>query len=64
MVLAILSGYPSGNAGIHRMQSNSGSESLGPLPYLTEFDGRGAVVFSAEFPAGVNTYRAYRFPWR
>lgn len=36
----------------------------GALPYLTEFDARGAVVFSAEFPAGVNTYRAYRFPWR
>jgi hypothetical protein len=35
----------------------------GSLPYLSEFDGRGAVVFSAEFPAGVNTYRAYRFGW-
>ncbi|HEX4223870.1 MAG TPA: arylsulfotransferase family protein [Pseudonocardiaceae bacterium] len=36
----------------------------GALPYLSEFDARGAVVFSAEFPAGVNTYRAYRFDWR
>ena len=35
----------------------------GSLPYLSEFDRRGAVVFSAEFPAGVNTYRAYRFTW-
>ena len=35
----------------------------GSLPYLSEFDGRGAVVFSAEFPAGVNTYRAYLLPW-
>ncbi len=35
----------------------------GSLPYLCEFDGRGAVVFNAEFPAGVNTYRAYRFGW-
>ena len=35
----------------------------GALPYLSEFDARGAVVFGAEFPAGVNTYRAYRFPW-
>ncbi|MFC0439969.1 arylsulfotransferase family protein [Kutzneria buriramensis] len=36
----------------------------GSLPYLSEFDRRGAVVFSAKFPAGVNTYRAYRFAWR
>ena len=35
----------------------------GSLPYLSEFDRSGAVVFSAEFPAGVNTYRAYRFSW-
>jgi hypothetical protein len=36
----------------------------GSLPYLSEFDRRGAVVFNAEFPTGVNTYRAYRFAWR
>ena len=36
----------------------------GALPYVSEFDRGGAVVFSAEFPAGVNTYRAYRFDWR
>ena len=35
----------------------------GSLPYLSEFDRRGAVVFNAQFPAGVNTYRAYRFDW-
>ncbi|HEY4459190.1 MAG TPA: arylsulfotransferase family protein, partial [Pseudonocardiaceae bacterium] len=35
----------------------------GSLPYVSEFDRSGAVVFSAEFPAGVNTYRAYRFTW-
>jgi hypothetical protein len=35
----------------------------GSLPYVSEFDRSGAVVFSAEFPAGVNTYRAYRFAW-
>ena len=23
----------------------------------------GQLLFSAEFPAGVNTYRAYRAPW-
>ncbi|MFI9383677.1 arylsulfotransferase family protein [Kutzneria sp. NPDC052558] len=36
----------------------------GALPYLSEFDRSGAVVFNAKFPAGVNTYRAYRFDWR
>jgi len=36
----------------------------GALPYVSEFDRTGAVVFSAEFPAGVNTYRAYRFDWK
>ena len=35
----------------------------GALPYVSEFDRTGAVVFGAEFPAGVNTYRAYRFAW-
>lgn len=35
----------------------------GSLPYLSEFDARGAVVFNAKFPTGVNTYRAYRLVW-
>ena len=35
----------------------------GALPYLSEFSPSGQLEFSAEFPAGVNTYRAYRLPW-
>ena len=35
----------------------------GTLPYFSEFDGAGNVVFNAEFPTGVNTYRAYLLPW-
>jgi hypothetical protein len=35
----------------------------GALPYFSQFNRSGALVFNAEFPAGVNTYRAYRFPW-
>ncbi len=35
----------------------------GALPYFSEFSPSGALVFNAEFPAGVNTYRAYQFPW-
>ena len=37
----------------------------GLQPLFTEFDRRGRVVFDARFRAkGVETYRAYRMPWR
>ena len=32
-------------------------------PYFSEFDPSGKLVFNAEFPTGVNTYRAYLLPW-
>jgi hypothetical protein len=35
----------------------------GALPYFSEFGPSGKLVFNAEFPSGVNTYRAYQFPW-
>jgi uncharacterized membrane protein YgcG len=35
----------------------------GSLPYISEFDPQGNLLFNAEFPAGVNTYRAYLQPW-
>jgi hypothetical protein len=35
----------------------------GNLPYLSVFDGRGNLVFDAQFPTGVNSYRAYLLPW-
>jgi hypothetical protein len=35
----------------------------GILPYISEFDPSGKLIFNAEFPAGVNTYRAYLLPW-
>jgi hypothetical protein len=35
----------------------------GALPYFSEFSPSGQLTFNAEFPAGVNTYRAYQFPW-
>jgi hypothetical protein len=35
----------------------------GSLNYFSEFTHTGQVVFNAEFPTGVNTYRAYRLPW-
>jgi len=35
----------------------------GALPYFSEFSPTGSLIFNAEFPARVNTYRAYQFPW-
>ncbi len=35
----------------------------GALPYFSEFDRQGNLIFNAEFPAGVNTYRAYLLRW-
>jgi Arylsulfotransferase (ASST) len=35
----------------------------GSLPYFSAFDRRGNLVFNAQFPTGVNTYRAYFLPW-
>jgi hypothetical protein len=35
----------------------------GSLPYFSEFDRSRQLIFNAEFPAGVNSYRAYRLPW-
>jgi hypothetical protein len=35
----------------------------GALPYFSEFSPSGTLLFNAQFPVGVNTYRAYRFGW-
>jgi hypothetical protein len=35
----------------------------GALPRFSEFDGHDNLIFDAAFPAGYNTYRAYRFDW-
>ena len=35
----------------------------GALPYFSEFNPWGQLIFNAQFPAGVNTYRAYLLPW-
>jgi hypothetical protein len=35
----------------------------GALPFFSEFSRSGALLFNAQFPTGVNTYRAYRLPW-
>jgi Arylsulfotransferase (ASST) len=35
----------------------------GGLPYISEFSPSGKLLFNAELPAGVSTYRAYLLPW-
>jgi Arylsulfotransferase (ASST) len=35
----------------------------GALPYFSEFDQAGNLLFNASFPTGVNSYRAYFEPW-
>jgi hypothetical protein len=35
----------------------------GSLPYFSQFDRAGRLVFNAAFPTGVNSYRAYLLPW-
>ena len=36
----------------------------GSAPYLTEHDTDGNLLFDAGFPAEVESYRAFRFPWK
>ncbi len=36
----------------------------GNLAEFTEFDPSGNVVLDASYPTGVNSYRAYRLPWK
>lgn len=35
----------------------------GTLPYLSEFSQSGRLLFNAQLPPGVSTYRAYLLPW-
>jgi len=35
----------------------------GELPYISEFSPSGRLLFNAQLPPGVSTYRAYRLPW-
>ena len=35
----------------------------GALGYISEFSPSGQLLFNAELPAGMSTYRAYRLPW-
>ena len=36
----------------------------GSLPYISEFSPSGKLLFNAQLPAGVSTYRAYLLTWK
>ncbi|MEJ7842031.1 MAG: arylsulfotransferase family protein [Rubrobacter sp.] len=36
----------------------------GSAPYLSEYDGDGRLLFDARFPSDVESYRAFRHPWK
>src|ERR1700759_4972500 len=36
----------------------------GSLPYLSEFSRSGSLLLNVQYPTGVNSYRAYSFPWQ
>jgi hypothetical protein len=47
-------------------QTLAGGDQLvdwGSLPYLSEFSASGSLLFNAEWPSGVNSYRGYLLPW-
>jgi hypothetical protein len=35
----------------------------GSLPYFSEFAPNGQLLYNAQFPTGINSYRAYLLPW-
>jgi hypothetical protein len=35
----------------------------GSLPYFSEFAPDGTLLYNAQFPTGINSYRAYLLPW-
>jgi hypothetical protein len=35
----------------------------GSLPYFSEFSPSGQLLYNAQFPTGINSYRAYLLPW-
>jgi len=48
-------------------QTTSGGDLFvdwGALPYVSEFSPSGKLLFNAQLPAGVSSYRAYLLPWK
>jgi hypothetical protein len=48
------------------MQSLGGGNAVvgwGAMPYVSELSGKGSLLYDAHLPAGLSSYRAFRFPW-
>lgn len=56
-----LSAYYLGN--VQTLRSGDVFVSWGNQPYMSEFSPSGKLLFNAELPSGIFTYRAYLFPW-
>jgi hypothetical protein len=59
-------GYPTLSGSQGNMQTLTGGNRLvgwGSQSFVTEFNRGGKVVFEAQFPAPVESYRAFRFRW-
>ncbi|MBS1893186.1 MAG: arylsulfotransferase family protein [Actinobacteria bacterium] len=46
-----------------RTENGNSVVGWGSLPYFSEFAPDGTLLYDAQFPDGVNSYRAYQFPW-
>jgi hypothetical protein len=69
-VATLVSSDDEPNGGLASSQGNAQTTDFGDLlvgwgslPYVSAFSRSGQVVFNAELPTGVNTYRAYLEPW-
>jgi hypothetical protein len=56
-----LSAYYLGN--VQTLSNGDEFVSWGNQPYMSEFSPPGKLLFNADLPSGVFTYRAYLFPW-
>jgi hypothetical protein len=55
-----------GTAAFGSVQTTSGGDQFvgwGEAPFISEFSPSGQLLFNAQFPSGVFTYRAYLLPW-
>lgn len=57
-------GLASSQGNAQRLPGGGEFVGWGILPEISQYDAHGRLVFDAQFPSGVNTYRAYLAGWR
>ncbi len=55
--------YSASQGNLQLLSNGNAFVGWGSVPWLTEYAPDGRVVFDATFPAGVQSYRNFRFPW-